>query len=146
LFEGFHASILNARTRLILDIFFFKLPLSHVHTFPPSPPSHNHVASPLSDLSDEQGWKIIHGDVFRFPKYKSPLCAIIGVGAQFLTMGAVIIVMALMGWFNSHRHHSMSTAAIFIYMLSCFVAGYVSNALYVQLEGTVCALGLMNRK
>ena len=27
---------------------------------------------------DENGWKIIHTDVFRFPPYKSLLCAILG--------------------------------------------------------------------
>lgn len=36
----------------------------------------------LPDVTQEQGWKIIHGDVFRFPQYKSLLCAIIGVGTQ----------------------------------------------------------------
>lgn len=28
---------------------------------------------------DEVGWKIIHADVFRFPPYKSWLCAILGM-------------------------------------------------------------------
>lgn len=34
----------------------------------------------------DNGWKIIHTDVFRFPPYKSLLCAVLGVGAQFLTL------------------------------------------------------------
>lgn len=34
----------------------------------------------------DNGWKIIHTDVFRFPPFKSLLCAILGVGAQFLTL------------------------------------------------------------
>lgn len=34
----------------------------------------------------DNGWKIIHTEVFRFPPYKSLLCAILGVGAQFLTL------------------------------------------------------------
>lgn len=28
---------------------------------------------------DENGWKIIHTDVFRFPKYKTLFCAILGM-------------------------------------------------------------------
>lgn len=28
---------------------------------------------------DDYGWKIIHTDVFRFPPYKSWLCAILGL-------------------------------------------------------------------
>ena len=33
----------------------------------------------VEDLDqDENGWKIIHTDVFRFPPYKTLLCAILG--------------------------------------------------------------------
>lgn len=35
---------------------------------------------------EETGWKYIHGDVFRFPKYKSLFSAIIGSGTQLLTL------------------------------------------------------------
>ncbi|GAB4837022.1 Transmembrane 9 super member 2 [Ancistrocladus abbreviatus] len=34
----------------------------------------------------EAGWKYIHGDVFRFPKYKSLLAAALGSGTQPFTM------------------------------------------------------------
>lgn len=36
---------------------------------------------------DENGWKIIHTDVFRFPKMKSLFCSVIGVGSQLVTLG-----------------------------------------------------------
>lgn len=35
----------------------------------------------------DNGWKIIHTDVFRFPPHRSLLCAILGVGSQFLALG-----------------------------------------------------------
>ena len=37
---------------------------------------------------DDNGWKIIHADVFRFPKFKSLFCSVIGVGSQLLSIGA----------------------------------------------------------
>lgn len=41
------------------------------------------------DFGDEDnGWKIIHADVFRFPKLKSLFCSVIGVGTQLLSIGA----------------------------------------------------------
>lgn len=40
----------------------------------------------------DNGWKIIHTDVFRFPPYKSLLCAVLGVGAQFLTLATGIMI------------------------------------------------------
>jgi hypothetical protein len=35
---------------------------------------------------EETGWKYIHGDVFRYPKYKSLLAAAVGSGTQLFTL------------------------------------------------------------
>ncbi|XP_056868581.1 transmembrane 9 superfamily member 1 [Takifugu flavidus] len=83
----------------------------------------------------DNGWKIIHTDVFRFPPYKSLLCSVLGVGAQFLTLATVIIVMALLGMFNVHRHGAINSAAIVLYALTSCVSGYVSCCFYTQING-----------
>ncbi|XP_072306685.1 transmembrane 9 superfamily member 1 [Eucyclogobius newberryi] len=83
----------------------------------------------------DNGWKIIHTDVFRFPPYKSLLCAILGVGAQFLTLATGIILMALLGMFNVHRHGAINSAAIALYALTSCVSGYVSCSFYTQING-----------
>uniref|UniRef100_A0A8C2R2G6 Transmembrane 9 superfamily member n=1 Tax=Capra hircus TaxID=9925 RepID=A0A8C2R2G6_CAPHI len=86
------------------------------------------------DQSDN-GWKIIHTDVFRFPPYRGLLCAVLGVGAQFLALGTGIIVMALLGMFNVHRHGAINSAAILLYALTCCISGYVSSHFYRQIGG-----------
>ncbi|XP_069044171.1 transmembrane 9 superfamily member 1 [Lepisosteus oculatus] len=83
----------------------------------------------------DNGWKIIHTDVFRFPSCKSLLCAVLGVGAQFLTLATGIIVMALLGMFNVHRHGAINSAAIALYALTSCVSGFVSSHFYRQIEG-----------
>ncbi|XP_051909962.1 transmembrane 9 superfamily member 1 [Hippocampus zosterae] len=83
----------------------------------------------------DNGWKIIHTDVFRFPPYKSLLCAVLGVGAQFLTLATGILVMALLGMFNAHRHGAINSAAIVLYALTSCVSGYVSCSFYTQING-----------
>ncbi|XP_019745569.1 transmembrane 9 superfamily member 1 [Hippocampus comes] len=83
----------------------------------------------------DNGWKIIHTDVFRFPPYKSLLCAVLGVGAQFLTLATGIIVMALLGMFNVHHHGAINSAAIVLYALTSCVSGYVSCSFYTQING-----------
>lgn len=35
---------------------------------------------------EETGWKYIHGDVFRYPKYKSVFAASLGSGTQLFTL------------------------------------------------------------
>ncbi|WAR18015.1 TM9S1-like protein, partial [Mya arenaria] len=69
---------------------------------------------------EDNGWKIIHTDVFRFPAYKNLFCAILGVGMQFLTLATGIIIMAMMGLFNVHRHG---------------ISGYVATNMYRKMGG-----------
>jgi len=38
------------------------------------------------EAQEETGWKLIHGDVFRFPKHKSLLAAALGSGTQLFTL------------------------------------------------------------
>ncbi|XP_029436885.1 transmembrane 9 superfamily member 1 [Rhinatrema bivittatum] len=83
----------------------------------------------------DNGWKIIHTDVFRFPPYKSLLCAVLGVGTQFLALGTGIIAMALLGMFNVHRHGAINSAAILLYALTCCISGYVSSKFYRKIGG-----------
>ncbi|XP_053651003.2 transmembrane 9 superfamily member 1 [Cherax quadricarinatus] len=86
--------------------------------------------------SDDYGWKIIHTDVFRFPKRKSLFSSILGVGCQFLAVTIGIIGMALLGMFNVHRHGAMNSAAIFLYALASVIAGYVSSSYFRMMGGT----------
>lgn len=48
---------------------------------------------------------------------------------------AGIIVMALLGMFNVHRHGAINSAAIVLYALTSCVSGYVSCCFYTQLNG-----------
>ncbi|KAI6674285.1 hypothetical protein NL676_002191 [Syzygium grande] len=62
---------------------------------------------------EETGWKYIHGDVFRFPGYKSLFAAAVGSGTQLFTLTIFIFILALVG-----------------------IAGYTASSFYCQLEGT----------
>ena len=39
----------------------------------------------------------------------------LGVGMQFLTLATGIMVMAMMGMFNVHRHGSINSAGVILY-------------------------------
>lgn len=84
---------------------------------------------------EDNGWKIIHTDVFRFPPCKTLFCAILGVGTQFLILASSILLMALLGMFNVHHHGSINTAAILLYALTSCISGYVSANLYRKMGG-----------
>ncbi|MGH0184001.1 UNVERIFIED_CONTAM: hypothetical protein FKN15_013429 [Acipenser sinensis] len=46
-----------------------------------------------------------------------------------------IIVMALLGMFNVHRHGAINSAAVLLYALTCCVSGFVSSSFYRKIGG-----------
>ncbi|KAL2933457.1 Transmembrane 9 superfamily member 1, partial [Bienertia sinuspersici] len=49
------------------------------------------------DVSEESGWKLVHGDVFRSPCNLALLSAVVGIGAQFATLVLLVIILAIVG-------------------------------------------------
>ncbi|KAJ6861707.1 hypothetical protein NC651_037701 [Populus alba x Populus x berolinensis] len=85
---------------------------------------------------EETGWKYIHGDVFRYPKYKSLLAAAVGSGTQLFTLTIFIFVLALVGVFYPYNRGALFTALVVIYALTAGIAGYTAASFFCQLEGT----------
>lgn len=54
-------------------------------------------------------------------------------GLLFPLLG--IIIMALLGMFNVHRHGAINSAAIVLYALTSCVSGYCSCSFYTQIHG-----------
>ncbi|KAG5608002.1 hypothetical protein H5410_029494 [Solanum commersonii] len=80
-----------------------------------------------ADDQEETGWKYIHGDVFRYPKYKSLLL-------QHLVL--VPNSLQFVGVFYPYNRGALFTALVVIYALTSGIAGYTASAFYCQLEGT----------
>jgi hypothetical protein len=114
-----------------------------------------------ADDQEETGWKYIHGDVFRFPKFKSIFAAALGSGTQlfpsllklffkgykiertqsfsinfFLCSTIFIFMLALVGVFYPYNRGALFTALVVIYALTSGIAGYTATSFYIQLEGT----------
>ncbi|KAI9087321.1 hypothetical protein K1719_030641 [Acacia pycnantha] len=85
---------------------------------------------------EETGWKYIHGDVFRFPKFKSLFAAALGSGSQLFTLTIFIFILALVGVFYPYNRGALFTALVVIYALTSGIAGYTATSFYCQLEGT----------
>ncbi|KAJ6834665.1 transmembrane 9 superfamily member 2-like [Iris pallida] len=96
---------------------------------------YSHDDEALED-EEETGWKYIHGDVFRFPKYKSLFAAVIGSGTQLLALTIFIFLLALVGVFYPYNRGALLTALVVIYALTSGIAGYTATSFYMQLEGT----------
>eukprot|EP00475_Leptophrys_vorax_P028769 TRINITY_DN41862_c0_g1_i1.p1 TRINITY_DN41862_c0_g1~~TRINITY_DN41862_c0_g1_i1.p1 ORF type:complete len:623 (+),score=67.04 TRINITY_DN41862_c0_g1_i1:89-1870(+) len=86
------------------------------------------------DVSEESGWKLVHGDVFRPPRNLVLLSALVGTGAQLALLVFFVILIAIVGMLYVGRG-TIATAFIICYALTSFVGGYVSGGFYSRNAG-----------
>ncbi|CAI5470270.1 unnamed protein product, partial [Closterium sp. Yama58-4] len=86
------------------------------------------------DVSEESGWKLVHGDVFRPPRNLVLLSALVGTGAQLALLVFFVIIIAIVGMLYVGRG-TIATAFIICYALTSFVGGYVSGGFYSRNAG-----------
>lgn len=86
------------------------------------------------DVSEESGWKLVHGDVFRTPRNLVLLSALVGTGAQLAMLVLLVILLAIVGMLYIGRG-AIVTTFIVCYALTSFISGYVSGGLYSRNDG-----------
>jgi len=84
---------------------------------------------------DESGWKQVHGDVFRAPRYLLVYSALIGTGYQLFTLALCVISITLFATMYDERG-SMMTSFLICYCLTSLIAGYSSSSFYKRYSGT----------
>lgn len=90
----------------------------------------------LGITEEETGWKLIHGDVFRFPKHKMIFAALLGSGTQLLCMTIGVLTLSIISSYSPTKRGAIQTASIVLYALTAGIGGYVSGKYYKQFGGT----------
>jgi len=88
--------------------------------------------APVTGVEDS-GWKQVHGDVFRAPKFLPLLAAILGTGWQVVTLVMGVVLFAVAGPLHGAVHEERGevlTAILIFYSLSSIVAGYASGSYF----------------
>jgi hypothetical protein len=96
---------------------------------------YNRYARAEDEEEEDYGWKLIHGDVFRFPPHKNLFTAFVGLGAQLLTMTFALLILALVGLFYPGNEGTIFTAGIVLYALTSVIGGFVSSSYFKQMGG-----------
>ena len=86
-------------------------------------------------VQEDSGWKLVHGDVFRSPRYPLLLSVLLGNGAQVFVMTAVTVAFALLGFLSPSNRGFLATAILLLYTLFGFIGGYVSSRAYTNFGG-----------
>lgn len=90
------------------------------------------------DVMDEEesGWKLIHGDVFRFPTNAALFCSAVGVGNQLMLTVFFHLCLALTGIISTTRRGSILAGCVVLYCLTSFIGGYTAVRLFRQMKQT----------
>jgi transmembrane 9 superfamily protein 2/4 len=80
-------------------------------------------------MEDVIGWKLLHGDVFRPPRYLRILAALVGTGAQVFSAILVTTALAMLGVVNPSYQGSLIAFSLFLFACFGCVGGYTSVAL-----------------
>jgi MFS family permease len=84
---------------------------------------------------EDYGWKLIHGDVFRFPPFKNLFTSFLGIGSQCIAMLFSLLILAIFGMFYPNNPGTMYTAGIILYALTSVIGGFVSASYFKQMGG-----------
>jgi hypothetical protein len=99
--------------------------------------NYGHCSNLISIFVDnnKSGWKLIHGDVFRFPQYPALFCASVGIGNQLIVLTFFHLCLALTGIISTTRRGSILAGVVVLYCLTSLVAGYTAVRLFRQMGG-----------
>lgn len=86
-------------------------------------------------VQEDSGWKLVHGDVFRSPRYPLLLSTFLGNGVQLFVMTGITVIFALLGFLSPSNRGFLATIILLLYTLFGFVGGYVSSRIYKTFGG-----------
>lgn len=78
---------------------------------------------------EETGWKLIHGDVFRPPKFSTFYAILIGSGVQIAWLALLVLIFATFGFLTPARRGSLLTGLVLMFFFLGSFAGYYTARL-----------------
>ncbi|KAK9126385.1 hypothetical protein Scep_015231 [Stephania cephalantha] len=85
---------------------------------------------------EENGWCLLHRDVFRYPCFASLFCAILGTGMQLLISFCFLFLLAFLGFFPPFNQGLVNALTITTYALTSVVAGFTAASFQALMKGT----------
>ncbi|KAK9807028.1 hypothetical protein WJX72_011093 [[Myrmecia] bisecta] len=76
--------------------------------------------------TEESGWKMVSGDVFRAPKNAVHLCVQLGSGVQIISSAFITLFFAALGFLSPASRGALLTALLVMYLLLAVAAGFAA--------------------
>ncbi|CAE8581692.1 unnamed protein product [Polarella glacialis] len=95
---------------------------------------YNELAT-AEEAAEETGWKLVHGDVFRKPRFGKLLVVSVGCGVQVLGMSLVTLLFALLGFLSPAHRGGLLQSMMLLFTFMGVFGGYTSARLYKVFQG-----------
>lgn len=87
-------------------------------------------------IEDVSGWKLLHGDVFRPPRYAGFLAPLIGSGMQLVFMATGLLALSCLGVLNPSFRGGFVSVGMGLFIFAGIFSGYFSSRVYKTFGGT----------
>merc|ERR1719240_2239627 len=91
--------------------------------------------STAEDATEETGWKLVHGDVFRKPPHSKLLAVAVGSGIQLLLASVVALTFSAAGFLSPVHRGSILQGMLLLFTFAGGVGGYTSARFYKTWKG-----------
>jgi len=88
------------------------------------------------EKQEETGWKMIHGEVFRPPRYGALFSVLVGTGVQVFGMSLFALTFAALGLLSPANRGGLMTALLLLFVFMGSLAGYFSTRIYKMFKLT----------
>ncbi|KAF7550872.1 hypothetical protein G7046_g7887 [Stylonectria norvegica] len=86
-------------------------------------------------LEDVTGWKLLHADVFRTPRFGYLLAPLVGSGMQLLFMAVGLVLLSALGILNPSFRGGFISVGIGLFIFAGLFSGYFSARVFKSFEG-----------
>ncbi len=86
-------------------------------------------------VEDITGWKLLHGDVFRAPKFAGFLAPLIGSGTQLVFMAIGLLILSTLGVLNPSFRGGFVSVGVGLFVFAGIFSGYFSSRIYKTFGG-----------
>jgi len=90
---------------------------------------YNELAT-AEEAAEETGWKLVHGDVFRKPRFSKLLAVSVGSGMQIMGMSVVTLIFALLGFLSPAHRGGLLQSMMLLFTFMGVLAGYTTARFY----------------
>lgn len=86
-------------------------------------------------LEDVTGWKLLHADVFRTPRFGYLLAPLVGSGMQLLFMAVGLVLLGAFGILNPSYRGGFVSVGVGLFVFAGIFSGYFSARVFKSFDG-----------